>query len=144
MVLTYVFTPDPTDQEDPALLKNEKSERKAARPKFKISRRNNVEKKCYREDTFLLLTFHRNKQLLQEHVKRHLPEQKMHSKIIIFFRCNLANVELDPGVEGREVGRGDFAVVKLFKEREGWINPQIGKSLWCWRISVVMAVIVLG
>ncbi|KAI9905360.1 hypothetical protein PsorP6_014130 [Peronosclerospora sorghi] len=40
MVLTYVFTPDPTDQEDPALLKkNEKSQRKAARPKFKTSRR---------------------------------------------------------------------------------------------------------
>ncbi|KAI9913474.1 hypothetical protein PsorP6_006757 [Peronosclerospora sorghi] len=42
----------------------------------------------------------------------------MHSKIIIFFHCNRANVELDPGVEGREVGRGDFAVVKVFKERE--------------------------
>ncbi|CAH0479064.1 unnamed protein product [Peronospora belbahrii] len=40
MLLNYVFTPNPTDDDDPnALKKKEKAERKAARPKFKRSRR---------------------------------------------------------------------------------------------------------
>ncbi|EGZ21276.1 hypothetical protein PHYSODRAFT_299074 [Phytophthora sojae] len=40
MLLNYVFTPDPTDEDDPAALKKkEKAERKAARPKFRHSRR---------------------------------------------------------------------------------------------------------
>ncbi|KAG6969154.1 hypothetical protein JG688_00005451, partial [Phytophthora aleatoria] len=40
MLLNYVFTPDPTDEDDPAALKKkEKAERKAARPKFRQGRR---------------------------------------------------------------------------------------------------------
>lgn len=40
MLLNYVFTPDSTDEDDlAALKKKEKQERKAARPKFKNSRR---------------------------------------------------------------------------------------------------------
>ncbi|KAG7396040.1 hypothetical protein PHYBOEH_002863 [Phytophthora boehmeriae] len=40
MLLNYVFTPDPTDEDDPgALKKKEKAERKAARPKFRQGRR---------------------------------------------------------------------------------------------------------
>ncbi|KAF4040704.1 SRP-independent targeting protein 2/TMEM208 [Phytophthora infestans] len=40
MLLNYVFTPDPTDEDDPAASKKkEKAERKAARPKFRQGRR---------------------------------------------------------------------------------------------------------
>ncbi|RLN25942.1 hypothetical protein BBO99_00007017 [Phytophthora kernoviae] len=40
MLLNYVFTPDPTDEDDPAALKKkDKVERKAARPKFRQGRR---------------------------------------------------------------------------------------------------------
>lgn len=40
MLLNYVFSPDPEDDEDPSAAKRkEKAERRAARPKFRGARR---------------------------------------------------------------------------------------------------------